>query len=65
MKIKSFTQNRNEDRPFRKNKTPLRGIEPFSNSIFHGAIVSNTQYSTSGGLMYSNNSMQTDMDIQT
>ena len=43
---------------------------------FYGAIVLNTQYSTSGGLIYSdntnfysiffkNNSMQTDMDIQT
>ena len=33
--------------PFRKNKTPLGGIESFSNSTFNGAIVSNTQYSTS------------------
>ena len=41
--------------PFRKNKTPLCGIEPFSNSIFYGAIVSNTQYSTSGGFIYSDN----------
>ena len=61
--------------PFRKNKTPLRGIESFSNSTFYGAIVSNTQYSTSGDLIYSdntnfycnpkNNRMQTDVDIQT
>ena len=41
--------------PFRKNKTPLRGIESFSNSTFYGAIVSNTQYSTSGDLIYSDN----------
>ena len=41
--------------PFRKNKTPLRGNESFSNSIFYGAIVSNTQYLTSGGLIYSDN----------
>ena len=67
MKIKSFTHQKRG--PFRKNKTPLRGIESFSNSTFYGAIVSNTQYSTSGGLIYSdntifyckNNSMQTDM----
>ena len=25
--------------PFRKNKTPLRGIESFSNSTLYGAIV--------------------------
>ena len=41
--------------PFRKNKTPLRGIEPFQNSTFYGAIVSNNQYSTSGGFIYSDN----------
>ena len=41
--------------PFRKNKTPLRGIEAFSSSIFYGVIVSNTQYSTSGDLIYSDN----------
>ena len=69
MKIKSFTHQKRG--PFRKNKTPLCGIESFSNSTFYGAIVSNTQYSTSGGLINSdtvflkNNSMQTDMDIQT
>ena len=34
---------------FRKNKTPLRGIESFSSYFFYGAILSNTQYSTSGG----------------
>ena len=73
MKIKSFTQNRKTG-PFRKNKTPLSGIESFSNStFFYGAIVPNTQYSTSGDLIYSdntnfycipkNNSMQTDVDI--
>ena len=39
--------------PFRKNKTPLRGIESFSNSTLYGAIVSNSQYSTSGDLIYS------------
>ena len=38
-----------------KNKTPLRGNESFSNSTFYGAIVSNTQYLTSGGLIYSDN----------
>ena len=41
--------------PFCKNKTPLRRIESFSNSTFYGAIVSNTQYSTYGYLIYSDN----------
>ena len=41
--------------PFRKNKTPLRGIESFLNSTLYVAIVSNTQYSTSGDLIYSDN----------
>ena len=35
------------------SKTPLRGIESFSNSTFYGAILSNTQYPTSGDLIYS------------
>ena len=45
----------NKRGPFRKNKTPLRGIEPVSNSIVYGAMVSNTQYLTFGGLIYSDN----------
>ena len=53
MKIKSFTHPKRG--PFRKNNTPLRGIESFSNLTFYGAIVSNTQYSTSGGLINSDN----------
>ena len=44
-----------KNRILRKNKTPLRGIESFSNSTFYGAIVSNTQYLTSGDLIYSDN----------
>ena len=57
------------------NKTPFRGIESFSNSTFYGAIVSNTQYSTSGDFIYSdntnfyciplNNGLPKDIDIQT
>ena len=31
------------------------GIESFSNSTFYDAIVSNTQYATSGDLIYSGN----------
>ena len=57
MKIKSFVSlHKTEKRgPFRKTKTPLRGIESFSNSTFYGAIVSNTKYSTSLDLIYSDN----------
>ena len=54
--VRSSPLRKTETRgPFRKNKTPLRGIESFSNSTFYGAIVSNTQYSTSGDLIYSDN----------
>ena len=75
MKIKSFTQNRKKRGPFRKNKTPLRGIESFSNSTF---IVQLSQILNIRHLeiwfiqtilistvFFKNNSMQTDMDIQT
>ena len=65
MKIKSFTQVL-----FVRIKLLYAELSPFQ-----GAIVSNTQYSTSGDLIYSkilistvflkNDSMQTDMDIQT
>ena len=40
---------------FVRKKNPLRGIESFSNSSFYDAIVSNTQYSTSGDSIYSDN----------
>ena len=40
---------------FVRIKLFLSGNESFSNSTFYGAIVSNTQYSTSGGLIYSDN----------
>ena len=76
MKIKSFTHfyPKNETR-FVRIKLFYAELSPFSNSTLYGAIVSNTQYSTSGDLIYSdntnstvflkNNSMQSDMDIQT
>ena len=57
---------------FVRIKLPLRRFESFSNLSFYDAIVSNTQYSTSRDLIYSDNtifftvflktnSMQTDM----
>ena len=76
MKIKSFTQfyPKNEVR-FVRIKLFCAELSPFSKSTLYGAIVSYTHYSTSGDLIYSgntysavflkNNSMQTDMDIQT
>ena len=61
--------------PFRKNKTPLCGFEPFSNSIFMVQLsqilnirhleVLFIQTILISTVFLKNNSMQTDMDIQT
>ena len=50
-----YAKPKNEVLFVTKNKTPLSGIESSSNSTFYGAIVSKTQYSTSGDFIYSDN----------
>ena len=60
MKIKSFTHfyPKNEVR-FVRIKLFYAELSPFSNSTLYGAIVSNTQYSTSGDFIYSDNTNST------